>query len=227
MIATVPYVEKKIGEYNALIFNSELPPVPVKLTRARTFLGKMCYKKNCDRRGKRTGCSNFVMRISVLFDLPEDMLDDVIIHEMIHYYIAYKNIPDSSMHGPVFRSYMNDINERFGRHIETRHKSTVEQKAPQTAVRKAHYICVSELENGTTGVTVCAKTKVFELYRLLPKHYRIRNMTWYGSFDPFFDHLPRSRTPKMYRIPQDQLEEHLASSVKMVCDGKFLRKANP
>ena len=36
---------------------------------------------------------------------------------MIHYYIAYKGIRDSSAHGKIFRSLMSVVNTRHGRHV--------------------------------------------------------------------------------------------------------------
>jgi len=105
MTPTVEYVQSKIGEFNALIFSSSLPPISVKLSKARSYLGKMQYKKKKNIWGRVSGNTSFLMRISTMFDLSESEQDDVIIHEMIHYYIAYNGIRDNSAHGKVFRQY--------------------------------------------------------------------------------------------------------------------------
>lgn len=39
---------------------------------------------------------NYCIRISTAFDLSERELEDVGIHEMVHYYIAVNNIRDTS-----------------------------------------------------------------------------------------------------------------------------------
>ena len=117
MRATIPYIQEKFDTYNALCFEGKLPAVPLKLSRARTFLGRLEYKRKYNFWGRVTKCTDFLMRVSTYYDLPEDQLDDIIIHEMIHYYIAYFCIKDRSAHGPVFRSMMKDINKKYGRHI--------------------------------------------------------------------------------------------------------------
>lgn len=140
---------------------------------------------------------------------------------MIHYYIAYRNLRDSSVHGETFRRIMEIINQKYGRHITVRHHGEPEQNLVKGGSNqyKKHYICVSTFPDGKKGITVCASTKIFELYRLLPKYYRIKEMEWYGSIDPFFNRFPRANTPKIYKITEEELSEHLQESVPLKCDG--------
>ena len=224
MIPTVTYVEDKIREFNALIFSSCLPPIPVKLSRARTFLGKVEYRKKKNVFGKFSGNTDFLMRIITMFDLTEREQEDVVIHEMIHYYIAYKGLKDSSTHGKLFREWMDRINADYGRNITVRHKTAPGTVNPRSQEIRPHYICVSLLQNGHWGVTVCAKTRIFELNRSIPKVYRVREIQWYGSLDPFFNRFPRSKTPKVYKTTREELDEHLKNAIRMVCDGRTLRQ---
>ena len=69
---------------------------------------------NKDKDGKRT-YYDFSLNFSKLYEMDKQKLEDVVIHEMIHYYIHYHQIQDSSAHGAVFRKMMNDINTRFQR----------------------------------------------------------------------------------------------------------------
>lgn len=223
MTPTLEYVQSKIGEYNALVFASCLPPIAVKLSRARTFLGKVEYKRKRGPFGLMSENSDYLMRISTMFDLPESEWDDVIIHEMIHYYIAFKGIRDTSTHGKVFRHYMTGINEKYGRHISVTHKTTGVKETKNLQATRPHYICLSLLDDGTMGITVCSRTRLFELYRAIPKCYNVKQMSWYWSMDPFFNKFPRSRTPKVYKISRQEIEEHLSEARKMVCDGRSLR----
>ena len=41
----------------------------------------------------------------------------MIVHEMIHCYIAQKNIKDNRDHGKVFKQMMNDYNRHYGLNI--------------------------------------------------------------------------------------------------------------
>lgn len=60
---------------------------------------------------------DFAISISGYYDLTADELEDVMVHEMIHYSIAYSGLIDTAPHGTLFRTLMADFNERFGRHI--------------------------------------------------------------------------------------------------------------
>lgn len=217
MIASIPYVKERFDYFNALCFGSKLPPVPLKLSRARTFLGKCEFKKRRKPFSAKVQHSDFVLRISTSFDLPPAELDDIIIHEMIHYYIAYFGIRDSSAHGPVFRSYMNDINSRFGRHITvSRRVRPVDgaggRRSPEL---RRHFVCVSRFPDGDRGVTVCASTRLAYINRMLPRCYNIVEKTWYISDAEIFGRYPRSLKARIYKISQQDLDKALESAIPL------------
>ena len=217
MTATLPFVKETFDRFNALCFEGMLPTVPTVLTKAGTFLGRMEYKSRRDFFGLITSHYDLRMKISTGFDLPQEELEDVVIHEMIHYYIAYRNISDTSAHGEKFRRIMEAINRKYGRHITVRHRGRPEQNLVRGGDGrvKNHCLCVSTFPDGKMGVTVCASAKVPELHRLLPRYYRIVKMEWYESSDPFFSRFPRSRTPKIYKIAPDELSGHLRGSNRL------------
>lgn len=219
MIATVTFVQKSFEAFNQLCFDGKLPPIPIKLTNARSFLGKVTYVGKRNVLGKVVRFENYCLRISTAFDLSERELEDVVIHEMIHYSIALNGIKDTSPHGEVFRMMMNDINAKFGRHISVRHHCNECPFPSHTEEIRANWLCVSQFQDGNWGITSCAKTKVFEIYRGLPRCYRLKSMTWYGSTDPFFNRYPRSIKPRIYKITRAELDGHLKDAVPLKCDG--------
>ena len=91
MIATVAYIEKNFEEFNKLLFGGELPKIPILLGRATRVIGSFTYRVHKTFWGKKV-YSDLKLRFSTKFDLPENELQDVIIHEMIHYYIHFKNL---------------------------------------------------------------------------------------------------------------------------------------
>ena len=223
MTATLSFIQQTFDRFNALCFEGALPPIPIVLTKARTFLGKVEYRGVRGLFGLVTANRDFRMKISTSFDLPREELEDVVLHEMIHYYIAWKGIRDSSVHGDVFRNIMKQLNARYGRHITVRHKAK-DGQLPEKISTKAsrHYICVTTFRDGVRCVTVAASTKIFELHRFFSRCPDIVRLQWYGSLDPFFDRYPRSRTPKAYKIKPDELELHLKDAVAYDCDGHTL-----
>lgn len=211
MRATIPFIQQKFNEYNAMIFKGSLPPVPIALSRARTSLGQCAYTKRRTILGEIEKY-NFKLRISTAFDLPQEMLEDVIIHEMIHYYIDYNKIKDTSAHGRVFRQMMNDINSTFNRHITVSTRLNSEQKATGADTRKRyHVIAAVKLKDGRTGVKVLPRIwqRIYAYRDALLKSGRVESVTFYMSCNPFFNRYPNSSTFAVHYIDENILEKEL------------------
>ena len=118
------------------MFAGKLPMLPIKLSDAKTFLGVCTYKKRIGKDGK-VEKYDFALRVNTRIELSEDEIEDTIIHEMIHYYIGYNQLEDTSAHGAIFQQVMNAINEKYGRHLSISHKSSKSQKE-QAVDKKQH-----------------------------------------------------------------------------------------
>lgn len=214
MIITIPYAKEQFSRFNEMCFGGSLPEVPIVLTRARTFLGRMCYKK-VGSRWNRKNC-DFMMRLSVLFDLPEEEWQDVIIHEMIHLNIAYKGLKDSSSHGYLFQSIMFDINDRFGRHLTVKYKlQTGKGMILPDNKRRTHYVCISTFNNGSKGITVCSEAMARKIDLGLPRCYNLKKREWYITNDVYFNGFRHSRLPCIYKVKSpEELARHLENAEK-------------
>ena len=140
----IPYIEEKFDAFNKLIFGGELPRIPIVLGSATSVVGAFSYKARRNFWGKKE-YFDLKLRFSKKFDLPENELEDVIIHEMIHYYIHFKNLKDKSAHGPLFKNLMNQINKTFGRKISIRYRGS--------SALRIHYIDHSTLQTQLQGAT--------------------------------------------------------------------------
>lgn len=129
MIPTIEYIQHHFDEYNARFFGGALPPIRIKLSNARTFLGKVTFTRHRSWLFGPTRNENFVLRINARIDLPEELVQDTILHEMIHYYIAVNQLRDTSTHGRLFRGEMKRINAAGNRHITISYKLTKDQLA--------------------------------------------------------------------------------------------------
>ena len=127
MDITIEYLERKFDEFNNQIFKGELPKIPLKVTDVKGFIGLCSYKRKFGDDNNTLVPYDFSISINSRLDLPENEIEDTIIHEMIHYYVGYKQLEDASSHGPVFKTMMNLINEKFGRHITISHKCDAEE----------------------------------------------------------------------------------------------------
>lgn len=121
MKPTKEYLEEKFEAFNNQMFGGQLPAVPIKLGKGKTALGYLKFRRHKSLFG-RVSLSGFSIFISTYFDLTEDEIEDTLIHEMIHYYIYFNNIKDTSSHGPFFREKMAEINRNFSRNIHISYK---------------------------------------------------------------------------------------------------------
>jgi len=129
MFPTIPYIQSCFDKYNVRFFGNTLLPIPIKLSNARTFLGKVTFTRRRSWLFGPVRNENFVLRINTRLDLPEELVQDTILHEMIHYYIALNHLRDTSTHGRLFRQLMKRINAEGNRHISISYRLSQEQIA--------------------------------------------------------------------------------------------------
>lgn len=226
MKATIPYVEKKFEEFNRLIFDGKLPKLPIELSDAKTFLGVCVYKKRRTLLGKVV-CYDFKLRINTRIDLDEAEVEDIIIHEMIHYYIGYNRIVDTSAHGRVFRQLMTEINERYGRHIKVSHKPTLEQKEQLYGSKERwHMVALIVFKDGRTGIKVLPRiaSKIVNYYNVVGRESTIERIELYMTNDTYFNRYPNSSALRVHAIDRAEAERHLAGAERWVCDGTRIFK---
>lgn len=223
MIPDINFVNTTFSRFNDLIFGAGLPVPKFCMTHARTFRGKLTYRV-ANAYGRRK-CTDFEMRISLDFDLPTDVWEDVVIHEMIHLHIAVNSIKDSSSHGPVFRKLMTEINRRHGRHISVTARTTKEQLDADKRTR-GHYLCLAKFSDGRLGVAPVAKSRIFDLWRTFSAWPEVVNVSWIGTVDPWFNRFPRVMSPKLYIADRQEVAQHLKGALRLEMTGNFIRAVN-
>lgn len=193
MKADIPFIEKKFEEFNKLMFAGELPKLPIELSNAKTFLGQCVFKIRRLTNGK-TEKYDFRLRINTRIDLPEQELEDTIIHEMIQYYIGINQLNDTSAHGQI----MDAINVRYGRHMTITHKVTKEQREQAYDKRQHwHVVAIVEFKNDKTGIKVLPRIvpRILNYYNKIGAINSVSQIKLYMSNDIFFNRF--------------QIQEHL------------------
>lgn len=225
MIATVEYIEQKFEEFNHRFFGGKLPKLPIELSDASRFLGLFTceVKKNPD--GSRQNY-NYKLRINTRIDMQQDALDDVIIHEMIHYFIAFHNLIDTSSHGKIFLSIMESINANYGRKIEVSHKNSTKEEKEQAVSKKPtwHVIAEIELSDGSYGVKVLPRVvpKVLKFVEALKQHPTVKDIRLYLHNNPFFNKFPTSAALRYEPIAHDVFRSNIAGAKKLLINGSQL-----
>lgn len=222
MIPTIEYIQQRFDLFNDRFFGGQLPTIPIRLSHAKGFLGKLTYTRKkisvplyqWFRSSNKSSYQyeNFVLRINVRIDLPENVVEDTILHEMIHYYIAVNQWKDTSAHGKLFRQEMNRINQQGGRNISITHRLTEQEKA-QSIVHKERYFALIHFVDGKVGIKVVpakhiAHWHTLALRRFSPKYMHadnvIQSIEWYKSTDPFFAFFPSSTALRIRLINNPQ-----------------------
>ena len=113
MIATYELLRRMYMGGNKLFFNGMLPNnISIYLHDSFKVPGR--YDFTCNEYGVIT---SHCISISRSFDWDREHLNDVMIHEMIHEYVYWFGLDDGKPHGNIFKDKMNEINERWSRHI--------------------------------------------------------------------------------------------------------------
>lgn len=109
---SLPEVKSIFVKYNKLYFGGILP-IPT-FTTDNSIRTVACFKAF---KSKSTGILfDSTIVVSKAFDFSNKAkLEDIILHEMIHYYIAYMDIKDNNIHGYYFQGEMKRLN-KLGKH---------------------------------------------------------------------------------------------------------------
>ena len=221
MKPTVAYIEKKVDEFNRLIFGGRLPALPIELSDAGGYLGKCVFQQHRLPNGLME-YRDFRLRFNTRIDLPENVVEDTIIHEMIHYLILWTGLHDTSAHGDIFKSIMASINISHGRNITIRHKSTEEEAGQAVSARRTwHVIAAIYLKSGKTGVKVLPRTvpKILDYYRAATAHHDVVKVKLYLHDNPFFNRYPTSAAYRFHEINQATLESNLTGARPLKISG--------
>ena len=128
MIPTVAFIQRMFNVFNARFFDNQLPHIEIKLCKTKRIFGKFVYIKG--------GYRDLPVRIEIsqYFDYPQKNVEEVLIHEMIHYYLCVNNIREKDPHGLYFMAVANGINKASDYNITARYigeKTNINRKSPK------------------------------------------------------------------------------------------------
>ena len=231
MRATVDFCRSKFAEFNDRMFAGRLPVPPIELTDAATFLGKCVYSTLPADADGNLRYSNFRLRFSTRWDLPESELEDVVIHEMIHYFILYNGLHDTSSHGQIFKSLMASINAAYGRHINISHRESSEGSShtatlPSTDAGRPSWRIIAVLcfKSGARGLKVLPKIvdRVQHYCQAASRHPDLSRIELYLHDNPFFSRHPSSGALKYHSIESKVLDTQLQGARLLKLEGNQL-----
>ena len=197
---TIDYLRQAFEHYNDLIFEGKLPVPKLKWSRAKTRLGQMACKRKTS--WGRTKYYDFTISVSNYYKLTKEEIDDVLIHEMIHYSIAYTGLKDTSAHGIVFRGMMDKINRTFNRHI-TISVRTRNLQARSAQQPKDYLILALKMKDGKYFLSSVNPSAAGKLAISLARAREIAHYAWYQSQDEYFRSMPRVRSLRGRQVSEE------------------------
>ena len=197
---TIDYLRQAFEHYNDLIFEGKLPVPKLKWSRAKTRLGQMACKRKTS--WGRTKYYDFTISVSNYYKLTKEEIDDVLIHEMIHYSIAYTGVKDTSAHGIVFRGMMDKINRTFNRHI-TISVRTRNLQARSAQQPKDYLILALKMKDGKYFLSSVNPSAAGKLAISLARAREIAHYAWYQSQDEYFRSMPRVRSLRGRQVSEE------------------------
>lgn len=191
MTLTIGDLKAWFSQFNRIYFGGELPEPRLALSRARTRLGTMACRRV--RHGLKTGLTNFTIRISTYYEQDERGYQTVLLHEMIHYYIAYKRLRDDAPHGHLFRQMMATLNTRHGWNITVSTSVRGAETSEQVPVRQ-RLVLALVMRSGERWFSVVNPRYAKELVRQLQRVPQLESFSWFVSRDDFFRNFPAVRS---------------------------------
>lgn len=192
-------------------FGGKLPVPELGLTRAKTRLGQLAYKRAT--RWGRTKLYDFKLSMSTYYDMTDRQAKSVLLHEMIHYIIGFTGLKDTAPHGIVFRGMMDNLNRKYGWDIRVmtstkgwkvsgRVKERQKAKGPQT-----YLMLAIEMQDGKHYLSRVNPSFARRIESKLVLVRELRSHRWYTTHEPYFEDYPQVRSLRGRRISKSDFEK--------------------
>jgi hypothetical protein len=180
MELTLSYLKKQFNKYNKEYFDGVLPDIKIEISRTKKALGQFRYISKT----KTPLC----IRISKYYDRDPHEIDQTLVHEMIHYYICFMGMKDTSTHGLIFTGMAKEINSKSDFNIT----ATTFNMAPM-AVKKSYRIMCFTYNGRRCYSRIC---KTFD-YKWFVNKYKFEDVsivkTTLAGFDDWVECRSRLR----------------------------------
>ena len=204
-------MEEWFKRFDQEYFGGKLPLPELALTRAKTRLGQLAFKRAS--RWGRTKLYDFKLSMSTYYDMTEQQAKSVLLHEMIHYIIGYTGLKDTSPHGVVFRGMMDNLNRKYGWDIRVMTSTKGWKVSEQVAEKKkakgpqTYLMLAIELKDGKFYLSRVNPGFARRIEKQLPMVRELRSHRWYTTQESYFEDYPQVRSLRGRRITKNDFEK--------------------
>jgi len=195
-------------KFNKAYFDGKLPVPRFAVTNSRTILGQFICTRERRKILRPSVCTGFTIKVSRYYDITERDYHNILLHEMIHYHIAYHGMRDTSPHGVLFKRMMNTLNSH-GWHITV--STNTRQWAVAEANRKAQYnVLTLTATDGRQFVSVVNPSYIAHVDSIAAQSPMIKSRQWYVSANDYFASFPLTRSLRGRRVSRSEMERIMA-----------------
>lgn len=211
MIVTIDWMEEWFKRFDQEYFGGKLPLPELGLTRAKTRLGQLAFKRSS--RWGRTKLYDFKLSMSTYYDMTDKQAKSVLLHEMIHYIIGYTGLKDTAPHGVVFRGMMDSLNRKYGWDIRVMTSTKGWKVSENVVARKkaagpqTYLILAVELKDGKHFLSRVSPRFARSLERQLLKVRELSSHNWFTTQESYFESFPQVRSLRGRRITKSDFEK--------------------
>lgn len=211
MIVTIDWMEEWFKRFDQEYFGGKLPLPELSLTRAKTRLGQLAFKRAS--RWGRTKLYDFKLSMSTYYDMTEQQAKSVLLHEMIHYIIGYTGLKDTAPHGVVFRGMMDNLNRKYGWDIRVMTSTKGWKVSERVAEKKkakgpqTYLMLAIELKDGKFYLSRVNPGFARRIEKQLPMVRELRSHRWYITQESYFEDYPQVRSLRGRRITKGDFEK--------------------
>lgn len=204
-------MEEWFKRFDQEYFGGKLPLPELGLTRAKTRLGQLAFKRAT--RWGRTKIYDFKLSMSTYYDMTDKQAKSVLLHEMIHYIIGYTGLKDTAPHGVVFRGMMDNLNRKHGWDIRVMTSTKGWKVSEKVVARKkaagpqTYLILAVELKDGKHFLSRVSPRFARSLERQLLKAKEVSSYSWYTTQESYFEDFPQVRSLRGRRIAKGDFEK--------------------
>ena len=204
-------MEEWFKRFDQEYFGGKLPLPELGLTRAKTRLGQLAFKRSS--RWGRTKLYDFKLSMSTYYDMTDKQAKSVLLHEMIHYIIGYTGLKDTAPHGVVFRGMMDNLNRKHGWDIRVMTSTKGWKVSEKVEARKkaagpqTYLILVVELKDGKHFLSRVSPRFAHSLERQLLTAKEVISYSWYTTQESYFEDFPQVRSLRGRRITKGDFEK--------------------
>lgn len=211
MIVTIDWMEEWFKRFDQEYFGGKLPLPELSLTRAKTRLGQLAFKRAS--RWGRTKLYDFKLSMSTYYDMTDQQAKSVLLHEMIHYIIGYTGLKDTAPHGVVFRGMMDNLNRKYGWDIRVMTSTKGWKVSERVAEKKkakgpqTYLMLAIELKDGKFYLSRVNPGFARRIEKQLPMVRELRSHRWYTTQESYFEDYPQVRSLRGRRITKNDFEK--------------------